>query len=356
MSLSEEYENKTVLITGGAGCIGSNLSRKIAELNAEKVIILDNLSSAYTWNIPTNNNIEFINGDILDDAALKRVFKEKPDYVFHLAAHFANQNSVDNPEKDLMVNGIGILKVLEYANLIGVKRFVYSSSGCGVYGLDSKMPFKEHDISINLHTPYQVTKLLGELYTNYFHNLYDLPIVNARFFNVFGPGEVPGKYRNVIPNFFYWAMTGNPLPITGDGTETRDWTYVEDIVDGLLAMGIKEEAIGEAINLGSAKDHQVIDMANTVNELTGNEKGIKFAPRRNWDAKTKLLSSIDKAESILDYKPKMEFKVGLERVYQWFTENWDNIEKSAEFDSQESKTNTSKQKADSNKGINCLRV
>ena len=345
MSLSEEYENKTVLITGGAGCIGSNLSRRIAELNAEKVIILDNLSSAYTWNIPTNNNIEFIKGDILDDAALKRVFKEKPDYVFHLAAHFANQNSVDNPEKDLMVNGIGILKVLEYANLIGVKRFVYSSSGCGVYGLDSKMPFKEDDISINLHTPYQVTKLLGELYTNYFHNLYDLPIVNARFFNVFGPGEIPGKYRNVIPNFFYWAMTGNPLPITGDGTETRDWTFVEDIVDGLLAMGIKEEAIGEAINLGSAKDHRVIDMANYVNELTGNEEGIKFAPRRNWDAKTKLLSSIDKAETILNYKPKMKFKDGLERVNQWFVENWDNIEKSAEFDS-----------ASSNKSSNCSTV
>ncbi len=240
-----------------------------------------------------------------------------------------------------MVNGIGILKVLEYANLIGVERFVYSSSGCGVYGLDSKMPFKEHDISINLHTPYQVTKLLGELYTNYFHNLYDLPIVNARFFNVFGPGEVPGRYRNVIPNFFYWAMTGNPLPITGDGTETRDWTYVEDIVDGLLAMGIKEEAIGEAINLGSAKDHRVIDMANTVNELTGNEAGIKFAPRRNWDAKTKLLSSIDKAQSILDYKPKMEFKDGLEKVNQWFTDNWDNIEKSAEFDSKKTKNDNS---------------
>ena len=341
MGLSEEYENKTVLITGGAGCIGSNLSRRIAELNAEKVIILDNLSSAYTWNIPTNNNIEFIKGDILDDAALKRVFKEKPDYVFHLAAHFANQNSVDNPEKDLMVNGIGILKVLEYANLIGVERFVYSSSGCGVYGLDSKMPFKEHDISINLHTPYQVTKLLGELYTNYFHNLYDLPIVNARFFNVFGPGEIPGRYRNVIPNFFYWAMTGNPLPITGDGTETRDWTFVEDIVDGLLAMGIKEEAIGEAINLGSAKDHRVIDMANAVNELTGNEAGIKFTPRRNWDAKTKLLSSIDKAQSILDYKPKMKFKDGLERVNQWFVENWDNIEKSAEFDHASSNKSTS---------------
>lgn len=332
MSILNEYENETVLVTGGAGCVGSNLSRKLAELNAKKVIILDNLSSAYKWNIPRYDNIEFIKGDILDDEVLKRAFKEKPDYIFHLAAHFANQNSVDNPEKDLMVNGIGILKVLQYAHIVGVKRFVYSSSGCGVYGLDSKMPFEEYDISISLHTPYQVTKLLGELYTNYFYNLYELPVVNARFFNVFGPGEVPGKYRNVIPNFFYWAMTGNPLPITGEGSETRDWTYVWDIVDGLLAMGIREEAIGEAINLGSGNDYKVIDMANTVNELTGNEKGIKYVPRRNWDAKTKLLSSIEKAENLLDYKPKMTFKDGLKMTHSWFMKNWSNIEKSAEFD------------------------
>jgi nucleoside-diphosphate-sugar epimerase len=331
MGIEEGYKDKIVLITGGAGCVGSNLTRKIAELNVEKVIILDNLSSAYEWNIPLNDNIEFIKGDILDDRVLKRVFKENPDYIFHLAAHFANQNSVDNPEKDLMVNGIGMLKVLEYANLVGVERFVYSSSGCGVYGLDSKMPFEEHDISINLHTPYQVTKLLGELYTNYFHNLYDLPIVNARFFNVFGPGEVPGKYRNVIPNFFYWSMNGRPLPITGNGTETRDWTYVEDIVDGLLAMGIVENAIGEAINLGSAHEHRVGDMAEMVNGLTGNKSGIKYTERRDWDAKTCLLSSIDKAKDILGYKPKINFEDGLNMTYQWFVDNWENIDESAEF-------------------------
>ena len=254
MDINKEYENKTVLVTGGAGCVGSNLCKKISELNAKKVIILDNLSSAYEWNIPKAENIKFVKGSILDDEMLKRVFKEKPDYIFHLAAHFANQNSVDNPATDLMVNGLGTLKVLQYAHLVEVKRFVYSSSGCGVYGLDSKMPFEEHDISIRLHTPYQVTKLLGELYTNYFYNLYGIPIVNARFFNVFGPGEVPGIYRNVIPNFFYWSMNGLPLPITGDGTETRDWTYVEDIVDGLLAMGVREEAVGEAINLGSDQE------------------------------------------------------------------------------------------------------
>ncbi len=298
MRTYNEFEGKTILVTGGAGCVGSNLSRKLADLGAEKVIIFDNMSSAYHWNIPIRDNIEFINGDILNDEDLKRAFKERPDYVYHLAAHFANQNSVDQPETDLMVNGLGILKTLEHAQLTGVDRFVYSSSGCGVYGLDSKMPFEEHDISISLHTPYQLTKLLGELYTNYFHNLYDMPIVNARFFNVFGPGEVPGKYRNVIPNFFYWAMNHQALPITGEGTETRDWTFVGDICNGLIAMGIEEEAIGEAINLGSGEDHRVIDMANRVNELSQNPAGIEFKQRRNWDAKTKLLSSIEKAKDI----------------------------------------------------------
>lgn len=328
---TSDYEGKTILVTGGAGAIGGNLCRKLSEMNAYKVIILDDLSSSYEWNIPKADNIFFVKGSILNDEMLKRVFKEKPDYVFHLAAHFANQNSVDNPEKDLMINGIGILKVLQYAQLVNVKRFVYSSSGCGVYGLDSKMPFEEHDISISLHTPYQVTKLLGELYTNYFHNLYNMPIANARFFNSYGPGEVPGKYRNVIPNFFYWAMKEISLPITGNGTETRDWTYVGDIVNGLVAMGIEEEAIGEAFNLGSGIDHQVIEMATIVNGLTNNKAAVTFKERRDWDVKTKLLSCVDKANRVLGYRPQMKFEDGLKNVHTWFEENWENIEKSAEF-------------------------
>lgn len=329
--LTADFDGQTILVTGGAGAIGGNLSKELSELNAKKVIILDDLSSAYEWNIPSAKNIFFIKGSILDDEMLKRAFKERPDYVYHLAAHFANQNSVDNPEVDLMVNGMGILKVLEYSQLVNVKRFVYSSSGCGVYGLDSKMPFEEHDTSISLHTPYQVTKLIGELYTNYFYNLYHLPIVNARFFNVFGPGEVPGRYRNVIPNFFYWAMNGQPLPITGDGTETRDWTYVGDIINGLLSMGVRDGAVGESINLGSSVEHRVNDMANIVNRLTGNDSGIVFAERRNWDVKCRLLSSIDKAKRLLGYQPKMKFEDGLGNVHQWFDSNWDNIKRTAEF-------------------------
>ncbi len=328
-SVSDGYEGKTVLVTGGAGAIGGNLVRRLSE--TAKVLILDDLSSSYEWNVPRGPTIQFMRGDILDDDTLKSAFKERPEIVFHLAAHFANQNSIDDPETNLMVNGMGTLKVLQFAHRTGVSRFVYASSGCGVYGLDSTIPFEEDDVTISLHTPYQVTKLLGELYTNYYYNMYKLPIVNTRFFNSYGPGEVPGKYRNVIPNFFYWAMTGKILPITGDGAETRDWTYVGDIVNGLLAAGVKEEAIGEAINIGSGTETRVINMAHEINRLTGNSLGVVRIQRRNWDAKTRLVASIDKAKKLLGYRPQVTFNDGLKHVHAWFVANWEDIERSAEF-------------------------
>jgi nucleoside-diphosphate-sugar epimerase len=328
---NETFKDKTILITGGAGAIGINLTKRLCKYDIKKIIVYDNLSSSYKWNIPKDPKIKFIQGDILDNEKLRWAFRSKPEIIYHLAAHFANQNSIEHPETDLMVNGMGILRVLQYAYLTGVERFIYSSSGCGIYGLESKMPFEEHDVSISLFTPYQVTKMLGELYTNYFHNLYELPIVNARFFNSYGPGEVPGKYRNVIPNFFYWSKQGLPLPITGTGDETRDFTYVGDIVSGLLAMSHNEKAIGEAFNLGTGREIQIKDLAKWVNELTGNKAGIIFKDRRNWDKKNHLLSSIEKARKILNYHPKMGFRKGLENTYNWFVENWDNIQKSAEF-------------------------
>jgi UDP-glucose 4-epimerase len=327
----ENFQGKTILVTGGAGAIGSNLVKRLTKLEPKKIIILDNLSSSYTWNIPRASNIYFINGNILDTETLNWAFKEKPNIVYHLAAHFANQNSVDNPETDLMVNGMGTLKILEHSQLVGVDRLIYASSGCGIYGSDSKIPFEEHDISMKLYTPYQVTKMLGELYTNCFHNLYGLPIVNARFFNSYGPGEVPGNYRNVIPNFFYLALNKKPLPVTGTGDETRDFTYVGDIVNGLLAMAVYKEAVGESINLATGREISIKNLAEWINEITGNDAGIIFKDRRNWDKKTRLLASIDKAKRILGYEPKMDFKKGLEQVYVWFTENWQKINESQPF-------------------------
>jgi len=324
----EAFNEKTVLVTGGAGAIGSNLVKTLSNLETKKIIIIDDLSSSYEWNILASPKVAFIKGNILDDEKLRWAFKEKPQIVYHLAGHFANQNSVDNPETDLMVNGMGTLKVLEHAHLVGVERFVYASSGCGIYGADSKMPFEEHDVSMKLYTPYQVTKMLGELYTNYYYNLYHLPIVNARFFNSYGPGEVPGKYRNVIPNFFYWAISKQPLPITGTGDETRDFTYVGDIIDGLLAMAYYKEAVGEAFNLGTEREIRIGDLAEWINEITGNKAGIVFKERRDWDKKNRLLASIEKARKVLGYSPSMDFKEGLKQVNAWFIENWENIQAS----------------------------
>lgn len=321
----EAFNGKTVLVTGGAGAIGSNLVKTLSQMETKKIIILDDLSSSYEWNIPRNPKVAFIKGSVLDDEKLKWAFKEKPQIVYHLAAHFANQNSVDNPQTDLMINGMGTLKVLEFAHLIGVERFIYASSGCGIYGADSKMPFEEHDASMKLYTPYQVTKMLGELYTNYFYNLYHLPIVNARFFNSYGPGEVPGKYRNVIPNFFYWSMDKQVLPITGTGDETRDFTYVGDLINGLLAMASYKEAIGEAFNLATGREIRIGDLAKWINEITENGTGIKFIERRDWDKKNRLLASVEKAKRVLGYSPNMDFKEGLTHVYSWFKENQDNI-------------------------------
>ena len=326
----DAYAGKTVLVTGGAGAIGSNLSCRLAELGAQ-VVIIDDLSSSERWNIPSLPGVLFVEGDILDEVTLKRVYLEQPNIVFHLAAFFANQNSVDSPERDLMVNGMGTLRLLEYSVLTGVGRLVYASSGCSIYGSAAPLPLKEEFMSMHLSTPYQITKMLGELYCNFFHNHYGLKVVKPRFFNSYGPGEVPGQYRNVIPNFIFWAMKGMPLPITGTGEETRDFTYVDDIVDGLLRAGTMKGAVGQEFNLGSGKETRIIDLARMINSKIGNKSGIQHVRRRNWDTKDRLLASIEKAREIIGYEPAVPFEEGLHKTIQWFRDNWDQIDTSARF-------------------------
>lgn len=326
----EYYLGKKILVTGGAGAIGSNLTRKLAELGAQ-VIILDDFSSAERWNVPSLPGILLVEGDVVDEIKLKRVFFERPEIVIHLAAFFANQNSVDHPERDLTVNGMGTLRLLEYSVLTGVERFIYASSGCSIYGSSAPLPLREDFMSMHLSTPYQITKMLGELYCNFFYNHYGLKVVKPRFFNSYGPGEVPGQYRNVIPNFIYWAMKGLPLPITGSGEETRDFCYVGDIVDGLLRAGFFESAIGQEFNLASEKETCIIDLAEMINKATGNQAGIKFTQRRKWDTKSRLLASVDHARDLIGYEPGTPFDVGLMNTINWFREHWDKIEISARF-------------------------
>jgi UDP-glucose 4-epimerase len=325
------YSGRRVLVTGGSGCIGSNLVKALLEAEPEQIGVLDDLSASYEWNLPKDPKVFFIHGSILDEEKMKRAFSFKPHYVFHMASHFANQNSVDHPETDFLVNGLGTMKVLEYSNLVGVERFVYASSGCSVYGNQAPLPLREDYVSLYLDTPYQINKLVGELYCNYFHNYYKLPVAIARYFNVYGPGEVPGQYRNVIPNFIWWALHERPLPITGTGEETRDYTFVDDIVDGTLRMGAAEAAVGEAVNLASEAETKVIDLACWINELTGNKAGIVYKSRREWDKVVRRKASIEKARKLLAYDPKADIKTGLKKTYQWILDNRERIEQTAKF-------------------------
>jgi UDP-glucose 4-epimerase len=326
-----EFAGSRVVVTGGAGAIGGRLVRRLQELDCKEIVVLDDFSSAARWNLAAGPEVRLVDGDLVVPGVLATAFESGPDYVFHLAAHFANQNSVDHPERNLEVNGLGTLRLLEKCREVGPRRVVVASSGCGTYGPDTPMPFRETDASVRMFTPYQITKLLGEMYGTYFHDNFGLPVAVARLFNVYGPGEVPGRYRNVIPNFLYMARQGRALPITGSGEETRDWTYVEDAIDAFLAMCVKEEAVGESINVASGRETTVARMAEIVNEVTGNPAGIEYGPRRGWDCKERLLASIDKAEEILDYQPVTRFRDGIVAANEWFSRHWELILKSASF-------------------------
>ena len=242
-----------------------------------------------------------------------------------------SSNSVDYPEDSADVDINGIIKLLDLSQFTKIDRFVYASSGCAIYGSYGKMPLKEDFISMHLTTPYQINKMAGEMYANFYYHHYGLKIVNCRFFNSFGPGEVPGQYRNVIPNFVYWSMLKKSLPLTGTGDETRDFTYVLDLVQGLIKAGYYNDAIGKAFNLASGKETKIKDMISMVNAATGNQTPITKFPPRKWDTKKRLLASIELANKLIDYEPVISFEEGLKRNFEWFENNWNNIQASSDF-------------------------
>ena len=305
---------ENILVTGGAGAIGSRLVKRFC-ITKKNIIVLDNLSSGFIENVPKFDNVQFVQGDIESEDVLKTVFSNKIDTVFHLAANFANQNSVDFPEKDLLVNGLGTLKLLEYSVENKISKFIYSSSSC-VYGQKDE-PLSEEMTDYNLDTPYAITKLLGERYVTYFNEHYRLPTVILRYFNSYGPGEYPGKYRNVIPNFFYMAMKGIPLTITGTGQETRDFNYIDDTVQGTIMASKSKKAIGKILNIGSGTETRIIDIAHNVNNITNNKSAIKFVERRRWDNIATRVASIEKAQKIIGYSAQVKSEEGLKKTYEW---------------------------------------
>ena len=307
-----------ILVTGGAGAIGCNLvNRLLEDPMIEQVTVLDDLSSGYRENVPDHPKVRFVEGSVTDESALDGLFSsDRLDWVVHLAASFANQTSVENPQKDLHVNGMGTLKLLEYAVKAKVKRLVYSSSSC-VYGNQEGILREDTEV-FHTETPYAATKLLGERYLKFFHSYHDLDAVILRFFNTYGPGERPGRERNVIPNFLRLAMQKKPLPITGDGTETRDFNYVDDTVTGVMAALKAPPGVGgKVFNLASGRETSILALAEEINRVTRNPAGIVFQNRRKWDTVLRRLASISEAKKYLNYVPRVPVKEGIRRTYVW---------------------------------------
>lgn len=311
------------VVTGGAGAIGSRLVRRLLCEGAERVLVVDDLSSGHRWLLPEDPRIQFVEQDVAKlSAARTRVDSST---VFHLAAFFANQNSIDHPIYDLHTNGEGTLAALLWARKNQARAFVYASAGCSIAGHGIDAPIREDmPVSLHLDTPYQITKALGEFYCNYFQT--SIATVRCRFFNSYGPGELPGAYRNVIPNFIWRALHGEPLIITGTGEETRDFIFVDDLVDGLVRAAGTPGASGLAINLGTGVQTRILDLAKTIIDLCGSRSVIRFAPRRAWDKSTHRQADISLAEKTIGFRPSVEVREGICRTVTWFHESFEQIE------------------------------
>lgn len=320
--MSDTLKKAPVLVTGGAGAIGSRLVRRLLVEGAPRVVVLDDLSSGYVWLLPVDSRVELVERDVAEIESLG-LDLERP-VVFHLAAFFANQNSVDHPAQDLHTNGLGTLEVLRWAERRRARILVYASAGCSIAGHDVDGPIHEDlPVSLHLDTPYQITKALGEFYCNYFRER--VPSVRCRFFNSYGPGEVPGAYRNVIPNFVWRALRQEPLVITGTGEETRDFIYVEDLVGGLVAASRSADARGLAINLGTGIQTRILDLARLIIDATGSTSEIQFADRRPWDHSIHREADISRARSVLSLRPDVRIEEGVRETVQWFRNHTEEI-------------------------------
>lgn len=311
----KNFSNTSVLVTGGNGAIGCNLVRKLLSLNA-KVTVLDDFSQSERGNLTSNNDLRIIKGDITNKKVLSKVFSRQFDYVFHLAARFANTLSIKDPLEDLRVNAQGTLQVLMYVSRQKPERFLYASSS-SVYGLQKSTQLKE-DIILHPSTPYAASKLAAEHYCRTFHELHGIDCTIVRLSNSYGPFDPPGIYRNVIPNFMQAALFGKNLVITGTGNETRDFTYVDDCVNGIILAARENRGKNETFNLGTGKETSVRKIAGIILKITKSKSRIIFKPMRSFDHIKNRRMDISKAQKMLHYNPTIDIERGLEKTYRWF--------------------------------------
>jgi UDP-glucose 4-epimerase len=332
-----ELAGATALVTGGAGFVGSNLSRALLEAGARRVHIVDNLLSAERSNMPDHPAVRFTEGSIADDAVLGALADEY-DYVFHLSTYHGNQSSIHDPLADHANNTLTTLKL--YETLKGharLRKVVYSSAGCSVAEktFSTATATEETDlVSTTQDSPYSMSKIFGEFYSCYYHKQHGLPAVRARFQNVYGPGEILGAgrwrgtpatvWRNVTPTFIYKSLMKEALPLENDGVATRDFIYVEDVARGLIACALGGRP-GQAYNIASGVETSIRDLAGKINRLTGNTTPFAALPRRPWDNSGKRFGSTEKARTELGFAARVGLDDGLRATVEWTRQHLDLI-------------------------------
>jgi nucleoside-diphosphate-sugar epimerase len=333
------FEGTSILVIGGAGFVGSNLVRMLLAGNSNiSITIIDNLLSSERVNVPNDNRVCFIEGSITDNNILNQV-KNSFDYIFHLATYHGNQSSIHDPLADHASNTFTTLRLYEHIkNYTKIKKLIYSSAGCSV----AKKTFSNADettedapIEIHQDSPYSMSKIFGEFYSVYYYKQHNLPTIRARFQNVYGPGEILGAgqwrgtpatvWRNVTPTFIYKALKGMPLPVENEGVATRDFIYVDDICRGLIACALRGKS-GDVYNIASGKQTSILELANLINNVTGNTGGIEFLPKRSWDNSGKRFGSIKKAQAELGFKTTVNIEDGLKETIIWTKDNLSIIE------------------------------
>ncbi len=305
-----------VVVTGGAGFIGSHLAESLSS-RGYHVIIIDDLSTGKKENIEpllNRDNVEFIRGSVTNFPLLSELF-QNAEYVFHQAAIPSVPRSMENPYASHEANITGTLDVLLAARDNAVKKVIYASSSA-VYGDTPTLPKREDMMPYPL-SPYAVTKLAGEYYCQIFQEVYKLPTVCLRYFNIYGPGQDPNsQYAAVIPNFIKRSCEGNPPVIFGDGEQTRDFTFVKDAVEANI-LAAQSDACG-LFNISRGESITINRLAELVIELVGNKvKPIHQDPRPG-DIRHSL-ADISKAKTF-GYEPKYGLEVGLAETIRWFND------------------------------------
>lgn len=305
----------TKLVTGGAGFIGSHIAARLLRMG-EQVRILDDFSTGKWSNLKgMEKDVEVIEGDLRDPAALARAVRGC-DVVYQQAALRSVPRSIDDPRANNDVNVTGILNLLIAAREAGVRRVVYASSS-SVYGDDPTLP-KVEDQTPRPISPYAATKIMGEYYCRIYSQLYALETVSMRYFNVFGPRQDPeSRYAAVIPRFITAALRDEPVEVHGDGLQSRDFTYIDNVVAANLLAGDAPGAVGEAFNIACGGRFSLIDVIEAIEKEIGRPVKRNHVAARAGDVKH-TMADIGKARRLLGYEPEIDFAEGMKRTVAWF--------------------------------------